>query len=81
MNKKKINGEWITLRGSNKKYPQLDDLDWLYAQLQNKTRVELAKEFNLPYGSINYQLRYFPEDWMKNIKIQRRPHRKYRRSR
>lgn len=78
-NRKKINGEFILVRGSNKKYPILDDLDALFEILKVKTRVQAAKELNVPYGSLNYQLRYFSADWMSQIRIQRKPHRKYRR--
>ena len=80
-NRKKINGQWIQVRGSNKKYPILDDLDALFEMLKVKTKMQVAKELGVPFGSLNYIInKYFPEEWLKLIRIQRRPHRKYRRS-
>lgn len=73
MAQKKIDGQWYKMRGSNHKYTVLDDLDFLFERLKIKSRDELAKELGVPYNSLNYRIqRYFPEEWIKQIKIKRK---------
>lgn len=68
-----IKGQQIDKRGCNKKYTQLDNLDWLYEQLDvnrgNKTIAELSKELEIPQNSIRFRVvNYFPDDWISNIR-------------
>lgn len=73
----KIHGVEHKLRGSNKKYTFLDDLDALYALLQKKCIKDLADELGVGSGSIRYRVeQYFPEEWKRKIKRKRKPHKK-----
>lgn len=67
----KINGQVIATRGSNKVYYQLDDLDWLYVQLQTMTMAQLARALGIGRNSrnvIRHRVdRYFPDEWKANI--------------
>ena len=65
-------GKEIQTRGSNKIYEVLDNLDALYEELKKKYRDDLARELGVPYNSLNYIIRkYFPKEWIDNIKIRR----------
>lgn len=69
----------IPRRGANKKaeYAFLDDLDWLYEQLMEKSMGELAREYNVPYNCIRHRVvELFPPEWIENIKRQRKFHKK-----
>lgn len=73
----KQNGEEFQLRNSNHKYFKLDDLDWLYAELQKVSMGELAKRLNVPFNSIRYRCtRYFSPEQMESIVKERRFHKK-----
>ncbi len=71
----KQNGNEFFLRGSNKKYHFLDDLDYLYSELQVISIGDLAKKLKVPYNSIRYRVRrYFPKEWLDNIVKDRKYH-------
>ncbi len=71
----KFQGVNYQLRGSNKKYPQLDDLDLLFEELKKKSITKLAKELGVPQNSIRYRVfRYFPAEWLKVVRRDRRYH-------
>lgn len=73
----KIHGKDYKIRGANKKYPFLDDLDYLYSLLKEKCVKDLADELGVGSGCISYRIdKYFPEEWKKNIKRKRRKHKK-----
>lgn len=73
----KIHGQFYKLRGSNKKYTQLDDLDKLYQELQEICVEDYAKKYGIPANSIMYRVkRYFPADWIAKIVKKRRFHQK-----
>lgn len=70
-------GKEFFLRGSNKKYKDLDDLDWLFEQLQIMSIGQFCKKFNYPYNSVRYRVRrYFTEDQLALIKKDRAFHQK-----
>lgn len=72
-NTKKLNGTTVLIRGSNQKYTELNDLDWLFEELKHTTRAELAKKLGVPYNSINYRVhKYFSEEKLKQIIVERR---------
>jgi hypothetical protein len=71
----KINGKEIKLRGSNKLYHQLDDLDKLFEMLKEKSIGALSKELGIPQNCIRYRVfSYFPEEWIAQVKKDRRYH-------
>lgn len=71
----KIHGIDLKLRGANKLYPQLDDLDSLFEKLKNKSIGKLAKELDVPQNSIRYRVfKYFPAEWIACIRKDRRYH-------
>lgn len=78
----KMNGKEIKVRGSNKFYTELDDLDWLFEQLKVKSMAQLADELKIPYTSrnvIRHRVeKYFPQEWKDQIKRERKPHTKSR---
>ena len=68
----KLQGQIIQKRGSNKKYPFLDDLDALYEALKEKSIGELAREWNVPQNSIRTRvMNHFPDEWFLEMKIDR----------
>jgi hypothetical protein len=77
-----IQGQEIKTRASSL-YPQLDNLDWLYRQLLERSMAELADDLGIPHNSRNvvrYRVeKYFPEEWKDNIKRERKRHTKVRR--
>lgn len=76
----KINGKEIPVRGSNKKYRFLDDLDWLYSELLYLSMAEFCEKYNIDYNSRNVVRhrveKYFPEEWKAKIKRERKRHKK-----
>lgn len=80
----KIHGKDIPVRGSNKRYTQLDDLDWLYEQLQEMSMAELADKMGIEYKSrnvIRHRVeKYFPLEWKLNIVRERKQHKKVKKS-
>jgi hypothetical protein len=74
----KIHGIQHSLRGANKKYYQLDDMDELYEKLQLLSIGALAKELGVPQNSIRHRvMKYFPPEWIANIKKDRRYKQEY----
>ena len=71
----KINGQQLSLRGSNKKYHALDDLDELFAKLKDKSMAQLSKELGVPANSIRHRVvTYFPQEWIDEIQRERKFH-------
>lgn len=59
----------------NKKYPQLDDLDQLYTDLQKESIDDYSDRTGIPYNSINYRVKkYFTPEMEVNIIQKRRRH-------
>lgn len=73
----KLYGQEYKIRGANKKYHFLDDLDALYEKLKKTCIKDLADELGVGSGSIRYRVeKYFPDEWKKNIKRKRKKHKK-----
>jgi hypothetical protein len=51
----------------NLKYPELMDQEWLFEQLQTKTRAEIAAERGIPYNSVHNQVKRFPPELKARI--------------
>ena len=71
----KIFGKEIKKRGANKKYPELDDLDWLYSRLKTMSITQLAKKLEVPQNSIRHRVfSHFPQEWIDSIVKERKYH-------
>lgn len=71
----KIFGSEIKVRGSNKEYTVLDDLDNLYQELLTQSMAQVARKYNVPANSIRHRVhKYFLPEMLENIKRQRRFH-------
>ena len=73
---KLFGNEWKP-RGSNKKYPELDDLDQLYDELLHNSMAQVAKNKGVPPNSIRHRVhKYFTQEMKDKIARQRRFHTK-----
>lgn len=74
-------GSKLDVRGSNKKYPELDDLDTLYNKLLTMSIGQLSKELGVPYNSIRHRVhKYFTQEMLDKICRQRKFHTKAKKS-
>jgi len=63
-------GNEFRIRGSNKKYHQLDNLDQLHEDLIRESIDEYSKRTGIPYNCIAYIVKkYFPQEWLDDIAI------------
>ena len=70
-------GMELKVRGCNKKHIKLDNLDWLYDQLLQKSMGQLAKEEGIPYNSIRHRVyKYFTQEMRDKIMRERSFHTK-----
>lgn len=72
----KREGIYYRLRGSNKKYPELDDLDKLFEALKTMCVEDYARKYGYPPQSVRWRLRYFKPEWLEQIVYKKVPHRK-----
>lgn len=56
----------------NKQFYQLDDKQWLFEQLCEKTMTELALELGASRGSVAWACRTFTSEELKQIKFARK---------
>lgn len=72
---KKKDGQEFRVRGSNKKYLQLDDLDHLKELLRINCPADVAKLLEVPANSVMFTIdRYFTEEEKDNIAWKRKRH-------
>ena len=72
---KTYQGKKFAVRGSNKLYTQLNDLDFIFNELKSKCPADLAKELDVPYNSLRYIIvTYFTEEEQEQIAWKRRRH-------
>lgn len=83
MNKKarKLNGEYILKRGSNKLYPQLNDLDALFEMLKLECPADVARKLKVPYNCVRYAIvSNFSPEQQAQVAWKRTPHKNKKRS-
>lgn len=72
----KYKGVEIRTRGANKKYPELDDLDYICKRLEMPNGLcitELAKELGVPQNSIRHRLyKYVDPEWIETKLVKAR---------
>lgn len=76
-----IDGKEVPRRGSNKKYPELDDVDALYERVRKDQDdpiciTDLARELGVPQNSIRHRLLLLSEEKRDNFYMKRKPHRR-----
>lgn len=72
-------GKPVPRRGSNKRKDLefLDDLDWLYSELQVMSIGQFCKKYDVPYNCVRHRVvELFPPTWIENIVKERRFHKK-----
>lgn len=73
----KLKGQEYKLRGANKKYQELDDLDSLFELLKTMSITQASKHLGVPQNSIRYRVfRYFPQEWIDQIVKERKYHKR-----
>lgn len=74
---KKYKGKLIPTRGSNKSYPQLDDLDALLEMLVVDCPADVARKLGVPANCVRFLIdRWFTEEDKARVNWKRARHRK-----
>jgi uncharacterized membrane-anchored protein len=70
---KKRGETYFNSRGSNKKYPQLDDIDKLAVMSLTTCPADIARELNVPPNCVRYMMdKYFTPEQKANSYWKRR---------